>query len=36
MYQVSCTNKDEFQPVFILIDGYWLEFAPEDYIITLE
>jgi hypothetical protein len=36
MYQISCANKEEFQPVFVLIDGYWLEFAPEDYVITIE
>jgi hypothetical protein len=35
MYQFSCANKDEFESIFIMIEGYWLEFHPEDYIIEI-
>jgi hypothetical protein len=33
MYQISCANKEEFQSIYIMIEGYWLEFHPEDYVI---
>jgi hypothetical protein len=36
MYQISCENIDEFQSIYILIDGYWLEFHPDDYIVQIE
>ena len=36
MYQISCANKNEFKSIFILIDGYWLEFHPDDYILEIE
>lgn len=36
MYQISCTNKDQFQSIFLNIEGYWLEIHPEDYIIEVQ
>jgi|TARA_B110000285_G_C15100292_1_gene604600 hypothetical protein len=35
MYQISCANKNEFQSIYLLTEGYWLEFHPEDYIIEV-
>lgn len=36
MYQVSCMSKEEFQNVYLNIEGYWFQFHPEDYIIEVE
>ena len=35
MYQISCANKGEFESVYIMIEGYWLEFHPEDYVLEI-
>ena len=34
-YQLSCKNKMEFPSIFFMVDGYWIEIHPEDYVIEL-
>mmetsp|Transcript_5396 Transcript_5396/g.9063 ORF Transcript_5396/g.9063 Transcript_5396/m.9063 type:complete len:166 (-) Transcript_5396:265-762(-) len=35
-YLISCANKDKFDPVKILIEGFWFEISPQDYVIEKE
>jgi len=36
MYQISCANKDVFPSIFLMVDGYWLEIHPSDYVLDLD
>lgn len=35
LYSVSCQNKREFQSMFLMVEGYWLEWHPDDYVIEM-